>query len=103
MDGLELRQTLMQALAAGMKALAEERKTANGSYHAELVGRMDATRNVLEFLVNAQVDPCPGADDNAKQEKKDPGPPVDGGSEEAPPSTEETKKLEKPTLKRGKQ
>ena len=90
MDGLELRQTLMQSLALGMKTMAEERKTANGSYHAELVGRMDTARSILEFLVNAQVDPCPGADDNAKQgeEKKDPGPPVDGGSEEGS-STEE--------------
>ncbi len=98
MDGLELRQTLMQAMATGMKQMAEERKTANGSYHAELVGRMDATRNILEFLVNAQVDPCPGAADNAKAGQKEPGPAVDGGSGEVPP--EEPK--QKPTRKRGK-
>ncbi len=85
MDGLELRQTLMQALAAGMKSLAEERKTANGSYHDELVGRMDATRNILEFLVNAQVDPRPGADDTAKGARKESGPPVEGGSGKEPP------------------
>lgn len=83
MDGLELRQTLMQALAAGMKTLAEERKTASGSYHAELVGRMDAMRNILEFLVNAQVDPCPGADDNAKEAKEEPGPPIEEEEEKA--------------------
>ena len=86
MDGLELRQTLMEALAAGLKALAEERKTANGHYHAELVGRMDATRNILDFLVNAQVESCPGAEKKGCEEcgGECQGHPDSGGPEEKP-------------------
>lgn len=53
MDGQELRTQMMQSLVLGMKNIAEERKTTNsGPYYAELTGRLDAMRTILDYLMN---------------------------------------------------
>lgn len=71
MDGLELRQTMIQTLVNSLKQSGEERKEADsGIRFAELTGRIEALRTLLDFLLNVQVDPCSGADDTAKEGPK---------------------------------
>ena len=77
MDGLELRQQMMQSLALGLKNMAEERKATNSGYrYAELTGSIETMRTMLEFLINAEVGPSEGVG----ADKAPPGPPVDGES-----------------------
>ena len=58
MDGQELRADLMKSLVLGIKTIAEERKTTNGTpYYIELGGRMDAMRTILDYLMGVDTTP----------------------------------------------
>ncbi len=72
MDALELRQTLLNDLVAGLKKSVTERSEASSVAHAHyLTGRIETLRSIVEFLVNFQADaPVPEAP-AAPEEKED--------------------------------
>lgn len=71
MDALELRQTLLNDLVAGLKKSVEERNDTSSAPHFNyLTGRIETLRTIVEFLVNLQVDgPTPQVEAEPKRKK----------------------------------
>lgn len=70
MDGQELRAEMMKSLMLGIKNIAEERKTTNGTpYYIELGGRLDAMRTMLDYLMG--VDTTPTAEEGPQTPEDD--------------------------------
>lgn len=73
MDGAALKTQLMQSLAMGLKQLVDDRAETNSGYrYAELTGRMEAMRTMLDFLQEASLDPCANCQAVKDGSKKEP-------------------------------